>query len=262
MFCIILIMKKSEKYVRIVTTNGEMFGRESENVVELLSASPWDEKSEVCGKINKTDAKLIAPCKPGKVVCLGINYKAHSDEFGHMLPEDPLIFMKAPSSVIGPDENIVYPPYWTKRVDYEAELAIVIGKQAKRVKKEEADDYIFGYTCLNDVTARDLQRKDGQWIRAKSFDTFCPIGPAIVTNLDHSSLKIRSFVNGELRQNSNTSFMIFDVPAIIEFVSHVMTLEPGDIIATGTPEGIGSLTPGDIVEVEVEGIGRLKNSVV
>ncbi len=119
-----------------------------------------------------------------------------------------------------------------------------------------------GYTCLNDVTARDLQRKDGQWIRAKSFDTFCPIGPAIVTNLDPSSLNIRSYVNGELRQNSNTSFMIFDVPTIFEFVSHVMTLEPGDIIATGTPEGIGALTPGDVVEVEVEGIGRLKNSVV
>jgi len=262
MFCIILIMKKSEKYVRITTPNGEKFGRENENIIELLSAPPWDDKAEVCGKINKTEAKLIAPCNPGKVICLGINYKAHSDEFGHTLPEDPLIFMKAPSSVIGPDEAIIYPPYWANRVDYEAELAIVVGKKAKCVKKENASSFIIGYTCLNDVTARDLQRKDGQWIRAKSFDTFCPIGPAIVTNLDPSSLNIRSYVNGELRQNSNTSFMIFDVPAIFEFVSHVMTLEPGDIIATGTPEGIGPLTPGDIVEVEVEGIGRLKNPVV
>ena len=255
-------MKKSERFVRIVTPDGEKFGRENENVIDLLSAQPWDDKTEVCGKIDKENVELIAPCNPGKIICLGINYKAHGDEFGHSLPEDPLIFMKAVSSVIGPEENIIYPPYWTKRVDYEAELAIVVGKKAKCVKKEKIDDYIFGYTCLNDVTARDLQRKDGQWIRAKSFDTFCPIGPAIVTNLDPSSLNIRSYVNGELRQNSNTSFMIFDVPTIFEFVSHVMTLEPGDIIATGTPEGIGALTPGDVVEVEVEGIGRLKNSVV
>ncbi len=255
-------MKKSEKYVRIKSPEGVKFGREKDNVIEILSAPPWDEKSEVCGEINKTEAKLIAPCKPGKVVCLGINYKAHSDEFGHILPEDPLIFLKAPSSVIGPGEAINYPPYWTKHVDYEAELAIVVGKKAKRVKRENALEHIFGYTCLNDVTARDLQRKDGQWTRGKSFDTFCPIGPAIVTKLDTSSLDIRSYVNGELRQNSNTSFMIFDVQAIFEFVSHVMTLEPGDIIATGTPEGVGPLSPGDIIEVEVEGIGRLKNYVV
>ncbi len=255
-------MKKSEKFVRIVSSDGKKFGRINENIIELLSAPPWDDKKEVCGKIDKTEAKLIAPCKPEKIICLGINYKAHGEEFGHTLPEDPLIFMKAPSSVIGPDENIIYPPYWTNRVDYESELAIVVGKKAKCVKKEDASAYIFGYTCLNDITARDLQRKDGQWIRAKSFDTFCPIGPAIVTNLDTSTLNIRSYVNGELRQNSNTSFMIFDVPTIFEFVSHVMTLEPGDIISTGTPEGIGTLTRGDIVEVEVEGIGRLKNTVV
>jgi len=255
-------MKNSEKFVRVVTPNGEKFGRENKNIIEILSAPPWEDNSEVCGEIDKADAKLIAPCKPGKIICLGINYKAHGEEFGHTLPDDPLIFMKANSSVIGPDENISYPPYWTQRVDYEAELAIVVGKKAKCVKKDDVSNYIFGYTCLNDVTARDLQRKDGQWIRAKSFDTFCPIGPAIVTNVDTSSLNIRSYVNGELRQNSNTSFMIFDVSTIFEFVSHVMTLEPGDIISTGTPDGIGPIIPGDIVEVEIEKIGKLKNNVV
>ncbi len=255
-------MKNSEKFVRVVTSKGKKFGREIGNIIEILSDPPWDDNSDVCGEIDKADAKLIAPCNPGKIICLGINYKAHGEEFGHSLPEDPLVFMKATSSVIGPDQNIIYPPYWTKRVDYEAELAIVVGKKAKCVKKEDASNYIFGYTCLNDVTARDLQRKDGQWIRAKSFDTFCPIGPAIVTNLDTSSLNIKSYVNGELRQNSNTSFMIFDVPTIFEFVSHVMTLEPGDIISTGTPDGIGPVIRGDIVEVEVEGIGRIKNFVV
>ena len=168
--------------------------------------------------------------------------------------------MKPSSAVIGPDEQIVYPPQ-SSRVDYEAELGVVIGKTARWVKKENAWDFILGYTCFNDVTARDLQSKDGQWTRAKSFDTFAPIGPYIVTDIDPSDLFIRSYVNDEVKQDSRTSFLIFDVPYILEFVSSVMTLYPGDVIATGTPAGVGPLQVGDTVTIEIEEIGKLTNEV-
>ncbi len=211
-------------------------------------------------EITPSEARIIAPCVPSKIIALGLNYRDHARELGLPLPEEPLIFMKPPSAVIGPEEHILLPPE-SERVDYEAELAVVIGRKARRIKPEEAYDYILGYTCFNDVTARDLQQKDGQWTRAKSFDTFAPFGPWIETELDPSDLRIRSYLNGELKQDSSTRELVFSVPEIISFVSNIMTLLPGDLIATGTPPGIGPLTAGDVIEVEIEGIGRLKNYV-
>lgn len=204
---------------------------------------------------------LDPPCVPSKIVAVGVNYKDHADEMKHDLPGEPLLFMKATTSVIPDGEKIVCPDI-SRRVDYEAELAVVIGRKARRVSREEALDYVLGYTCLNDVTARDLQKKDGQWIRAKSFDTFCPLGPCIVTDLDPSDLAVESFVNGEPRQASRTSNLIFGVPALIEYITRAMTLLPGDVIATGTPSGVGPVKPGDKVEVRLEGIGSLINPVV
>lgn len=203
----------------------------------------------------------IREIKPGKIVAIGVNYKDHAAEFGKALPEEPIIFIKPATTVIYPGEPIVYPLHAT-HVEYEAELAIVIGKAARRVPASRAMDFILGFTCLNDVTERDMQKRDGQWTRGKGFDTFCPIGPRIVRDIDPENLGIASYVNGELKQNSNTSFLIFGVPEIMEFVTSVMTLLPGDVIATGTPAGVGPLKPGDIVAVEIEGIGRLENPVV
>ena len=205
------------------------------------------------------DVDLLAPCSPGKIVCVGLNYVEHASELKMKLPEEPVLFLKPPSAVIGPGAEIVVPKA-SVRVDYEGELGVVIGKRCKAMDADEAKKYILGYTCFNDVTARDLQQKDGQWTRAKSFDTFAPFGPWIV-NIDPSNAYIKTRVNGEVKQNSNTSDLIFGVPKLIEFISSVMTLEPGDVIATGTPPGVGRLEKGDVVEVEIEGIGVLKNRV-
>jgi len=205
------------------------------------------------------DVELLAPCCPGKIVCVGLNYVEHANELKMKLPDEPILFLKPPSAVIGPGAEIVVPKA-SGRVDYEGELGVVIGKRCKAIAADEAKKYILGYTCFNDVTARDLQQKDGQWTRAKSFDTFAPFGPWIV-NIDPSNADIKTRVNGEVKQNSNTSDLIFGVPKLIEFISSVMTLEPGDVIATGTPPGVGRLEKGDVVEVEIEGIGVLKNRV-
>lgn len=199
--------------------------------------------------------------RPGKIVCVGLNYRDHAEEQGADLPEAPLLFAKWPSSLIGPGEAIVIPPIVTK-ADYEAELGVVIGRRATRVAAGDALDYVRGYTCVNDVTVRDLQKRDGQWTRAKGFDTFCPIGPRLVEGLDPSALAIRSRLNGETRQDSSTSDLIFDVPRLIEFISAVMTLETGDVISTGTPSGVGPMVPGDRIEVDIEGIGVLANVCV
>jgi len=208
------------------------------------------------------DLTILPPAVPSKVVCVGLNYSDHARELGMAIPAYPLIFLKPPSSVIAHLEHIVYPKE-SKRVDYEAELAVIIGKRCKNVKSEEAEEVIKGYTCFNDVTARDLQQADGQWTRAKGFDTFAPMGPFLMScDLDVRDLAIKTRVNGEVRQCSNTSNLIFAVPYLIEFISHIMTLEEGDVIATGTPPGVGSLQVGDEVEIEIEGIGILKNRVV
>lgn len=198
---------------------------------------------------------------PSKIVGIGVNYRAHALEMGKGLPEEPLVFLKPPSAVIF-DGAAIERPRGYERVDYEGELGVVIGKRARHVKREDALAFVRGYTCVNDVTVRDLQKKDVQWARAKGFDTFCPIGPKIASGLDPTKLKITTRVNGVTKQDSTTADMIFDVASLIAFVSAHMTLEEGDLITTGTPSGVGNLQPGDVVEVEIEGIGVLRNPVV
>ncbi|MFN3383479.1 MAG: fumarylacetoacetate hydrolase family protein [Archaeoglobaceae archaeon] len=205
-----------------------------------------------------SSVKFLPPVTPGKIVAIGLNYIDHANELHLPVPEEPIIFLKPPSAVIGSDDPIILPRQ-SKRVDYEGELAVVIKKRCKNVPKEKAHEFILGYTCFNDVTARDLQAKDVQWTRAKSFDTFAPLGPFIAEIEDASKLRIETRVNGVVKQRSSTSNMIFDVPTLIEFVSSIMTLEAFDVIATGTPAGIGALKVGDFVEVEIEKIGVLRN---
>lgn len=207
------------------------------------------------------EVKLLPPCLPSKIVAIGVNYKDHAEEMKTPLPKEPLLFLKPSTAVIGPGDPIVYPKM-SQRVDYEAELAVVIGKIAKRVSEERSKDYILGYTCLNDVTARDLQPKDGQWTTAKGFDTFAPIGPWIETEVDPYHLEISSYLNGEKRQHSNTDQLIFGPYQLVSFISHIMTLLPGDVIATGTPSKIGPMTIGDQIDVVIEGIGTLSNYVI
>lgn len=207
------------------------------------------------------EVRLLAPVVPGKIVAVGLNYKDHARELGMTIPEEPLLFLKAPSALNDPGGGIVYPPQ-SRRVDYEAELAVVIGRVAKNVKEKDAAAHILGYTCINDVTARDLQAKDVQFARAKGFDTFAPLGPWIVTDFDPAEASVRCLVNGEVRQDGNTREMGASVYRLVEYISSVMTLFPGDVIATGTPPGIGSLRVGDVVTVEVGGIGALTNRVV
>lgn len=223
------------------------------------------EPFEFTGNIyNLEEINLLAPCEPSKVICVGLNYTAHINEFARInngIPVEPVIFLKPPTAVIGPQEDIVYPEM-SRRVDYEAELVVVIGKAGKNINKAEVPKYILGYTCGNDVSARDLQKIDRQWTRAKSFDTFAPLGPWIETELDPQNLKVQSFLNDELKQESSTANMIFPVFELVSFISRVMTLKPGDVIFTGTPEGVGPMAKGDIVKVVVEGIGGLQNKLV
>ncbi len=201
--------------------------------------------------------------KPSKIVCVGRNYVEHAKELGNEVPKEPLIFLKPPSSLIANGEAIVYPAI-TENLHFEGELGIVIGKRAKHVKAADAFDYIYGYTCVNDVTARDLQRKDGQWTRGKGCDTFCPTGPRVVPrdDLDLGKVRVRTLLNGVVKQDAPITDLIFSVDVIIEYVTQFMTLEPGDLIATGTPSGVGPMQPGDTVQVEIEGIGILQNPVI
>ena len=208
-----------------------------------------------------TDVKLLAPAAPSKIIAIGLNYKAHAAEFGKPLPEEPMIFMKPSTAVIGPDDQVIYPAHMSHRVDFEGELAVVIGRTAKEVSSRDARDYILGYTCANDVTARDLQGKDIQYTRAKGFDTFAPLGPCIATDIDPLDVTIQTWLNGDLRQNTSTKDMIFNVYELVSFVSHVMTLLPGDVISTGTPPGVGKMRPRDVVEVRIEWIGSLRNTI-
>lgn len=207
------------------------------------------------------DVRLLAPAVPSKIVAIGLIYQGHAREMEKVVPEEPLIFLKAPSALNDPGGDVVYPRA-SKRVDYEAELAVVIGKRAKDVAARDARSVILGYTCINDVTARDLQVKDVQYARAKGFDTFAPLGPWIVTDLDPSALQVRCLVNGQVKQDSNTREMGTTVFSLVDHISHVMTLYPGDVIATGTPPGVGPVTVGDVMTVEIEGIGSLTNRVV
>lgn len=204
--------------------------------------------------------KILAPCQPTKIVAIGLNYRSHAEELKMKLPEDPLLFLKPSTAVIGPEEDIVYPAM-SRRVDYEAELGVVIGRKAKGISEDKAEEYIFGYTCFNDVTARDLQGKDKQFTRSKGFDTFAPMGPWIETELHPADLKVESYLNGERKQSGSTGDLVFSVFQLVSFISNVMTLLPGDVIATGTPAGIGPMRLGDTIEIVVEGIGSLKNKV-
>jgi 2-keto-4-pentenoate hydratase/2-oxohepta-3-ene-1,7-dioic acid hydratase in catechol pathway len=203
---------------------------------------------------------LLAPCLPTKIIGVGRNYADHAAEMGNPLPKEPLLFLKAPSALNDPGGDIVYPRQ-SRRVDYEGELAVVIGKRCRDVSRADALGAILGYTICNDVTARDLQETDGQWARAKGFDTFAPLGPCIVTGLDPAALRVQTRLNGELKQDCPTTKLIFDIPALIEYISAAFTLEPGDVIATGTPSGVGPMQRGDEVSVTIEGIGTLTNRV-
>lgn len=205
--------------------------------------------------------QFIAPVQPSKIMAIGLNYKDHAAEMNKKLPAEPLVFMKPATSVVGPEHAIAMPS-WAGRIDHEAEMAVVIGRRASRVSVAEAMDYVLGVTCLNDVTARELQVKDVQYTRAKGFDTFAPIGPCIAVDLDPSNLVIEGWVNGEKRQSSSTNQLIFPVPDLVAFVTRFCTLEPGDIITTGTPSGVGPLKAGDRVMVKVEGVGALSNPCV
>ena len=232
--------------------------------ISVLWGTPYNEglKNTTGEVMSLPEVKLLAPCEPGKIVALGLNYRDHAAEIGHPLPSEPLLFMKPSTAVIGPDEEIRYPAM-SRQVDYEAELAVVIGRTCRHVQEQDFRDYILGFTCINDVTARDLQKKDGQFTRSKSFDTFAPLGPWIEAEIpDPDNLTVETYLNGERRQHSNTKNMIFGVAAQVSFISRIMTLLPGDVIATGTPSGIGPMQPGDVVEIRVEGIGTLKNRIV
>ena len=239
-------------------------------ILRILLTAPEDSDGDVEGlrtrriePIALEEAALLPPVRPSKIICVGRNYRAHAEELGNEVPKEPLLFFKPSSSLLAPG-GIVRRPKISQRVDYEGELCLVVGKTCYQPPADEdVRQYILGYTCLNDVTARDLQKKEGQWTRAKGFDTFCPVGPMVADGLDPwAGVGVETRVNGEVRQSGNTRDFIFTLDVIIRYITQAMTLFPGDLIATGTPEGVGTLAAGDVVEVRVEGIGTLKNSVV
>lgn len=249
------------RIVRFVTGKQPRYGIVEDGVVREI-------QGDIFGKFVVTDRthslkriRFLAPTEPSKIVGVGLNYRDHAEEMKLQTPDEPIIFLK-PSSASFPHRGRIIYPKSCGRLDYEAELGIVVKRTARAVPVEKAHRYILGYVCFNDVTARDLQRQDGQWTRAKSFDTFAPFGPWIETDLDLTDAPIRAFLNGVVRQESNINNLIFEVPYLLHFVSTVMTLYPGDVITTGTPSGIGPMRPGDTIEIEVEGIGRLSNTIV
>jgi 2-keto-4-pentenoate hydratase/2-oxohepta-3-ene-1,7-dioic acid hydratase in catechol pathway len=248
-----------ETYVRFRSGAYEGYGiRDGEQVYEAESLF-----TTVRGRAHQaSDIELLAPVTPSKIVCVGRNYLEHARELNNEVPAEPLIFMKPPTSLLAPGGTIIYPAI-SQRVDYEGELGLVIGKRARNLTESDAWNHVFGFTCVNDVTARDLQKKDGQWTRGKGFDSFCPTGPQVIRrgDVDYMGLRVKTFLNGELKQDAPVTDMIFSVPRVLAFVTRFMTLEPGDLIATGTPSGVGPMKPGDVVEVRIDGLGSLKNRV-
>lgn len=247
------------RVVRLIFEGDCRYGLADESTVTLLTDEPfaaWEPE----GVLPLREAQLMAPVAPTKVVAVGLNYRAHVDEMGHDLPVEPVLFLKPSTSVIGPGDTIEI-PVGVGRVDHEAELGVVIGRRAHNVTPEEAAECVLGFTCANDVTARELQRVDGQWSRAKGFDTFCPLGPWVATDIDPGDLLVEAYVNGDLRQSARTSDMIFSPYELVSFASRVMTLVPGDVVLTGTPAGIGPIEAGDEVEIRIEGVGSLVNEV-
>jgi 2-keto-4-pentenoate hydratase/2-oxohepta-3-ene-1,7-dioic acid hydratase in catechol pathway len=251
-----------QRYIRFQAADGIGWGTFDEGKIVGLSGNPARDCETTGIFYRPSEVKLLAPVEPTKIVCVGLNYSEHVKESqsADKNPDEPVLFLKPPSALLGPGERIVYPEM-SARVDYEAELGIVMGKECRNVAEVEAEDYIFGCTCLNDVTARDLQKKDIQWTRGKGFDTFCPVGPWVVDNIKYEDLLVESYLNGELRQSARTSTMIFPVTKLISFISKIMTLYPGDLIATGTPAGVGPMNVGDRIEIRIEGIGSLVNDV-
>jgi len=250
------------RFVRYQTASEPaQFGWLQDDRVGRVEGSPFGEFRRLEANLPLDTVRLLAPVMPGKIIGIGRNYVAHAQEHKAEVPEVPLMFLKPPSAVIGPGEAIVHPPQ-SQRVEHEAELVVVIGRRGRWIKPEEALDYVLGYTIGNDVTARDLQNRDGQWTRGKGFDTFCALGPYIETDFDPADALITCHVNGEMRQMASTRDMVFRVHQLIAFAASVMTLEAGDVIMTGTPAGVGPLKPGDVVEVAIEGLGTLRNPVI
>lgn len=250
------------KIYRFLQEGKELYGVLKEEMLFPLRGPVFETEEIADESIPIGKVKILPPVVPTKIIGVGVNYRDHAQEMGRPLPEEPLLFLKPPSALIGHNDAIIYPRA-AQRVDYEGELAVIIKKEARDLSDEDdLNDVILGYSCFNDVTARDLQLKDGQFTRAKSFDTFASCGPCVVTDLDPSHLAIKTFLNGKLRQSSNTRHLIFSVPFLVRFISRIMTLYPGDIITTGTPAGVGPMLPGDRVDVQIEGIGTLSNIVV
>jgi len=238
------------KIIRFATEKEVKYGLLEGKNIQAIHGTPFRSLSPGNEKYKLNEVRLLSPCLPSKVVALGLNYRKHAEEMKEAAIANPLIFIKSSTSVIGPEDEIEYPAQ-SNRVDYEAELGVVIKKIAWQVPPDRWQEYVLGYTCVNDVTARDLQSKDGQWTRAKCFDTFCPIGPHIETDYDPRDVTVETYLNGEKKQSSSTSYLLHPIPELIVFISSIMTLLPGDVIATGTPEGIGPMHPGDTVEVKV-----------
>ncbi|HIK38115.1 MAG: fumarylacetoacetate hydrolase family protein [Geminocystis sp.] len=255
----------AQRYVRVKTSGGQTYyGRLQPNrTVEVLDAPPWLNGQVTDQILSSEQYRLLPPCAPSKIIAVGKNYSAHAAEMGSEVPKEPLIFLKPPSAVIAHQEAIIYPKQ-SQRVDFEGELALVIGTRVKNCPLEEANDKIWGYTIANDVTARDLQKKDGQWTRAKGFDTFCPLGPWIVRELTPGAC-IKTYLNEDEdspKQSASISDMVFSPEYLVYYISQIMTLLPGDVILTGTPPGVGPLQVGDVVTVEIESIGKLTNRVI
>ncbi len=255
-FCRFLPLNSSAAHA-----SAPLYGLLEGDQVREIFGSPWAPWSQGARTWPVTDVRLLAPVEPTKIVCVGRNYAAHAAELGNELPKEPLIFLKPPSAIIAPGEPVVLPPQ-SQRVEHEGELALIIGRLCSHLKEsDDALSYLLGYSCLNDVTARDLQKSDVQFTRAKGFDTFCPVGPHIETQLNPSDVLVETRVNGALRQSGRTSLMVYPVAFLVRWISNVMTLYPGDLIATGTPAGVGPLLAGDVVEVSVNGVGVLRNPV-
>lgn len=251
------------RYGRVEHRGNTFWGRIDGDRYVVLEAAPWERSRETGSVLGSDECRLLAPVVPSKVVLVGLNYRDHIEESQSAsgVPDEPVIFLKPPTAVIGPSDEIPYPSH-LDRVDYEGELAAVIGKKIHGVDENGARSAIFGYTCLNDVTARSLQKKDVQWTRGKGFDGFAPVGPWIATGTDPLDLKIETVLNGELRQSSRTSYQIWNVYKLVSFISRVMTLLPGDVVSTGTPKGVGPMQPGDTVRITIENIGTLENMVI
>jgi 2-keto-4-pentenoate hydratase/2-oxohepta-3-ene-1,7-dioic acid hydratase in catechol pathway len=254
-------MTQQQRFGRFALVDGTVaYARVEGGDLVLLAGAPWHDAQETGRVVSMGEARRLCPVAPSKILCIGRNYKAHAKEMGAEVPKVPLLFLKASSSLLEPGGTVLLPPE-SERVEHEAELGVVIGRRGRRLPLDRALEHVFGYTAVGDITARDLQKADGQWSRAKGFDTFCPVGPEVVTGIEPGALRVVGRVNGQVRQDGNTRDMMFSVATLVSHLSQAMTLEPGDLIATGTPEGVGPLVEGDRFEVEVEGVGVLSVTI-